>query len=140
MTRRSNWAKKHGEYTLRSGFEQRVAQHLDSKKIKYEYETEKLPYVVPETPRVYTPDFVIKRKGRGKKDLYIECKGRWTAEDRKKMVQVIEQHPDKDIRILFMVDNPITKKSKTTYTMWASARGIKCAVSRDGTIPEEWLK
>lgn len=132
--RRSKWKKQHGELTLRSGFEQRTAKYLDSKKVKYEYETLKIPYIVPEAKRTYNPDFILPN------GVVVECKGRFTAEDRKKMSLVIEQNPDLDIRLLFMIDNPITKGSKTTYTAWCEKRNIKCAVSKDGVIPDEWLK
>lgn len=135
---RNSWKKEHKGLTLRSGFEQRVAKYLDKKKIKYEYETVKLEYTAPETKHSYTPDFII---DRGKKlgKLFVEVKGRWTAQDRKKMVQVKECNPDKDIRIIFMIDNPITKKSKTTYTMWAEKRGIPCHVDREGALPDSWI-
>ena len=134
MSRRNKWKKEHGGVTLRSGFEQRVAKYLDSKKVKYEYEQTVVPYTVPETVRKYTPDFKLPN------GIFLEIKGRWTAEDRKKMSLVIEQNPDLDIRMLFMVDNPITKNSKTRYSDWCEKRGIKYAVSKDGTVPEEWLK
>lgn len=55
------------------------------------------------------------------------------------MALVIEQNPDKDIRFLFMRDNKIQKTSKMRYSDWCEKRGIKCYVSEDGHVPEEWL-
>lgn len=55
------------------------------------------------------------------------------------MALVIEQHPDLDIRLLFMRDNPIYKGSKTKYSTWCKERGIKFHVSANGEVPDEWL-
>lgn len=131
---RSRWKRDHKGLTLRSGFEQKTAEYLDVKKIKYEYETLKVKYMVPESSHSYTPDFVLPN------GIIIECKGRWTPQDRKKMSLVIEQNPDLDIRLLFMLDNTLTKKSKTTYSLWCEKRGIVCHVSKDGEIPQTWTK
>lgn len=131
---RSRWKKAHKGLSLRSGLEKKVATFLDSKKVKYEYEKHVMEYVVPQSKHKYTPDFVLPN------NIVIECKGRFTAADRKKMSLVMEQNPDVDVRMLFMVDNPISKGSKTLYSTWCEKRGIKYAVSRAGEIPEEWLE
>lgn len=55
------------------------------------------------------------------------------------MALVFEQHPDRDIRMLFMRDNYISKQSKTKYSTWCDKRNIKYHVSLMGTVPEEWL-
>lgn len=107
---------------------------MDSKKVKYEYETLIIPYTVPEQVHKYKPDFILPN------GIIVEAKGRFTPADRKKMSLVIEQNPDLDIRLLFMLDNTLTKHSKTTYSAWCEKRGIKCFVSREGEIPDEWLK
>jgi len=114
--------------------EKKVATFLDTKKIKYTYEQDKIPYTEPATDRKYLPDFKLPN------GIYVECKGRFTPADRRKMALIIEQNPELDIRMLFMRDNTLSKASKTTYTMWCSQRNIKSAVSSDGTIPTEWLK
>lgn len=130
---RSKWKQEHNGLTLRSGFEKRVATFLDRKSVQYEYETVKLPFVEPATKRTYRPDFILEN------GIHIECKGRFTASDRKKMALVQEQHPDLDIRLVFMRDNTLSKNSKTTYTGWCEARGLISHVSEDGSIPAEWL-
>ncbi len=119
---------------LRSGFEKKIKDDLDSKKIKYGYETEKIPYTVPSSKHFYVPDFCLVN------GIYIEGKGKLDAQARKKMLLVIEQNPDKDIRLLFMRNNKIRKGSKTTYTDWAEKHGIPYHVSSRGEVPEEWLK
>ena len=119
--------------TLRSGFEKKVAQSLESTKTKYNYESVVLSYTIPATKHRYTPDFILEN------GIIIEAKGNFTAPQRKKMAAVIEQNPDLDIRMLFMRNNPITKTSKTKYSDWCEKREIKYHVSANGTIPEEWL-
>lgn len=119
---------------LRSGFERKVAAYLGKSKIKYEYEPELIPFVQPASKRNYIPDFKLSN------GVYVEAKGKFTPADRKKMLWVIEQNPDKDIRILFMRDNYLRKGSKTKYSAWCAKNGIECAVSSLGHIPEEWMK
>ena len=131
---RSKWKTTHKDLTLRSGFEKKVASYLDSKKVKYTYEEDKIPYTEPATDRKYTPDFKLPN------GIYIECKGRFTPADRRKMALIVEQHPDLDVRMVFMRDNTLSKSSKTTYTAWCAARGINAIVSSNGEIPKEWLK
>lgn len=52
-------------------------------------------YIMDDKVKSYTPDFYIPSK-----DLFIEIKGRWWGDDRRKMDCVIAQHPDKKILIL----------------------------------------
>jgi hypothetical protein len=117
----------------RSMFEARVLSHLINKGVHYEYESKVIPYVEPEHRRKYTPDIVLENK------IIIEVKGKLDADDRKKMLLVKEQHPEYDIRFLFMRDNKLTKSSKTLYSTWAAKHGFPYAVSEDGLIPEDWI-
>ena len=118
---------------LRSGYEKKVRKCLEENKVQYTYESMVIKYVVPETKRSYTPDFVLAN------GIVIESKGFWDSTSRSKMALVIEQNPHLDIRILFQRDNAINKGSKTKYSDWCKKRGIKYAVSPQGIIPEEWL-
>lgn len=130
---RQKWKRSHNGDALRSGFEVRGAKFLDSKNVKYEYEALKITYVVPESTHTYTPDFILPNS------IITEYKGRFTPQDRKKMALVVEQHPELDIRMVFMVDNTLTKKGKTTYSGWCKKHNIKCHVARDGSLPDDWL-
>ena len=122
---------------LRSGFEAKVKKSLESRGVEFEYESERLAYTIPESKHNYIPDFVVETaKGAV---VYIESKGQFTAADRKKMRLVIEQHPDKDIRMLFMRNNKIQRNSKTTYGSWCDKHGVKWAVSSSGHVPESWI-
>jgi hypothetical protein len=120
------------EKGYRSGFEQRIAEQLEASGVPFEYEPRReiVEYVVNETRR-YLPDFVL----RG--SIIIECKGRFTAADRKKLLLLKAQHPEKDIRLLFMYDNKLSPRSPTRYSAWAEKNGIPWALK---TVPEEWVK
>ena len=83
------------KYGFRSGLEEKVAEFLTSKGVKFTFETMKIPYVKPETKHVYSPDFILDN------GIIIETKGRWLLDDRKKHLLIRKQHPDLDIRILF---------------------------------------
>lgn len=131
---RTRWKRKHGGLTLRSGLEKKTAQYLDSKKVEYGYESEKLKYIVPAKQHSYTPDFILPN------GVIVEVKGRFDAASRTKMIHVIEQNPDRDIRLLFSVDNKINKSSKTRYSDWCSRRNIVYCISADGVVPDDWLK
>ena len=120
------------KYGFRSGLEISISEELEANKVKYQYEKVKLTYVKPQKAHTYTPDFYLEAH-----DFYIETKGLFTSADRQKMRLIKEQHPDKDIRIIFSNSRSrISKKSKTTYAMWCEKYGFKYA---DKHIPLEWL-
>lgn len=102
--------------------------------VPFEYETLKIPFVVPSKKRTYNPDFKLPN------GIIIESKGNLDRLAREKMALVVEQNPHLDIRFLFMRDNKITKQSKTKYSDWCTKRGIKYHVSESGKIPEEWIR
>ena len=126
------------EHRYRNKFEARTGQHLDELGVNFDYESERLDYTV--TGR-YVPDFIIQTR-RGK-TLYIETKGNGRSFDgptRRKMVAVKQQHPDKDIRIVFYSDGAIGPKrkdgSRLRQSEWADKNGFKWAIRE---IPQEWL-
>lgn len=114
---------------FRSGLEEKVADLMVELGVKYEYESTKVPYEIKFN---YTPDFVLPN------GIYLECKGLWEPEDRRKIKAVIEQHPEIDLRMVFQAPfNKISKKSKTTYAKWCDKHGIKwCSYAN---IPLDWL-
>lgn len=120
------------KYGFRSGLEERIAEYLTSKGVKFSFETLKVPYVKPETKHTYTPDFILDN------GIIIETKGRWLLDDRKKHLLIRKQHPHLDIRILFQnAHSKISKGSKTSYADFCDKHGIPYA---HRTIPEGWLK
>ena len=121
--------------TLKNNFEIKVYKGIRSHLKKYkrlEYETEKLPYVMKHN---YIPDFIITRKDGSK--LYIEAKGYFDLNARRKMLEVKEQHPELDIRILFETNKRIRKGSKTLYSDWCDKNEYQYAF---GEVPEEWYE
>lgn len=119
-------AKPSGGY--RSGFERSLATNLKRRKVVFQYEPEKLPYVLEKN---YIPDFKLAN------GIFIEAKGVLTPSDRTKMRAVLKDNPGIDIRFVFMdASKKLNKNSKTTYGMWADKNGFQWA---DGVIPQEWV-
>ena len=114
---------------MRSKLEEQVANLLDNMGIEYTYEADKLRYVLEAN---YIPDFKIG-------NVYLETKGYFPPEQRRKMKAVKAANPDLDIRIIFQSPhNKINKRSKTTYSMWAEKNGFPwCAYY---AIPVDWLR
>ena len=120
-------AIKHG---YRSGFEHTISQQLTEAKVKFKYENTVINYIKPETHHTYTIDFTLPN------GILIETKGRWVLEDRKKHMLIKKQHPELDIRFVFMNPNgKIRKGSKTTYANFCDKHDIIWAAK---TIPQEW--
>lgn len=118
----------------RSRLEERVQESLEALGQTVEYEVDKLPFVQPAVDRYYLPDFKLEN------GTYIEVKGRFTAEDRRKMIWVKQQNPDAIIRFIFgNGKNKLTKKSKSTYLDWAEKYGFE-AIDVSEEIPKKWLK
>ena len=116
---------------FRSQFEANFARNLRERKIASLYEQDKIQYIPK--PRTYTPDFYIKEG-----DFYVETKGRFFATDRTKHLLIKEQHPDIDIRFVFLnAKNRLDKRSRTTYAQWCEKNGFLYSEKR---MPEEWMK
>lgn len=101
--------------------------------VPFEYENRRLPYTVPAKNRNYIPDFELPN------GILIEAKGKLDREAREKMLLARDQNPDKDIRILLMRNNKMSKQSKQRYGDWLDKNGFKWAASDKGHVPEEWL-
>ena len=118
------------DWIFRSGFERTIAEDLVKNGTKFTYETDVILYVIPASTRKYIPDFILNN------GIIVEAKGRWTLEDRKKIILVMEQNPNLDLRMLFQRDQPLNKGAKTTYSAWCDKRSIPYAVGT--TVPKEW--
>ena len=119
--------KKH---RFRSGFELEFARYLNKNDIEYEYERDKIEFIVD--PKTYCPDFYLKDYG-----FYIETKGRLTTPDRVKHLYIKKQHPDIDIRFVFINSKKkLYKGSLTTYAKWCDRHSFLYA---DRVIPKDWL-
>lgn len=107
----------------RNKFEQRILDQLKRSKVRHSYESEKIPYVIEGN---YIPDFILEIEGR---KIYLETKGHFRPEAKRKMVAVKRQNPELDIRIIFY-------SARKPYIRWAEKHGFKYAFH---SIPEEWL-
>ena len=100
--------------TFKSGLEVKAWKILKKHIPRVKYEPDAIPYKQPAKERKYTPDFKVAN------GVYIEAKGKLDLATRQKMVWFKDMHPRITIIFLFMnPDNKITKRSKTTYAMWA---------------------
>lgn len=124
---------------LRNKFEKRIDRQLNKlckelnresealgrkAKVRYDYETEKLPYVIAAH---YIPDFIITTASGDK--IYIECKGYLRPEDKRKLVAVKKCYPTYDIRILFY-------RMVLSSIKWAERHNFPYAVD---ILPGEWI-
>jgi hypothetical protein len=108
------------------------AKNLGKQDIDFDYEGTKLKYI---KEHQYSLDFSLES---GK--ILIETKGYFKASDRQKMLDLKKQHPDKDIRFIFMGNNKLHKLSETRYGDWATKHGFKWCVSPKAELPKEWLE
>jgi len=113
---------------LKSGFERSFQANLISRGIKFRYESKQFPYTLY---RNYNPDFEIVDH-----DFYIETKGLLDRDSKAKMVAVKKQHPDLDVRFVFMYPHKKIPGTKQTHAQWAEKNGFKWA---DSVAPEEWF-
>jgi len=107
----------------RNKFEFRIYGALKTSRCKFKYESEKIPYLISGH---YIPDFVLTTK-TGK--IYIETKGHFRPEAKRKMAAVKKLNPALDIRILFYSFNK-------SYVKWCLKHGFPYAI---GDIPNDWL-
>jgi predicted nuclease of restriction endonuclease-like RecB superfamily len=107
----------------RNKFEQRIYLQLKNSKVPFKYESEKIPYVLAGH---YIPDFIV-HTSLGK--IYIEAKGYFRPEAKRKMVAVRRQHPELDIRLIFY-------SASKANIRFAERYGFKYAIEK---IPKEWL-
>lgn len=122
--------KKVGVY--RSGLEEKNMKYLEGKNVIGLYEKWSIPYVIPESSHRYTPDILLPN------GIFVELKGLWEADDRKKHMLLREQYPDIEIRFVFSSSRTkIYKGSPTSYGEFCEKRGILFA---DKLIPVEWIK
>lgn len=100
----------------KNDFERDVGNKLKKLKAHASYEIEKLPYVLEGK---YNPDFTLKD------GTIVECKGYFRPADRRKMVSIRKQYPDRRIIICFYRPFDKIKNSKTTYAGWAERTGFE---------------
>ena len=116
----------------KSTLEDKMALLLNGLRVDFKYECKNsvLPYQIPASFHKYYPDWVVG-------DMILETKGLWDQKDREKILHILEQHPNIDLRMVFENPNlPIYKGSKTTYGAWCDKHGIIWGTMSD--VPK-WL-
>jgi hypothetical protein len=129
VARRRGRRAKARQAGYRSGFEHDIAKAAEAEGIKLKFESVTIRY--QGAPRRYVPDFKLAN------GIIVEAKGRFLSTDRTKHLLVKQQHPELDIRFVFMRDNPLNKNSSTRYSDWCNEHGFKYAFKR---IPKEWAQ
>ena len=115
-------------FKYRSGLEKNVAFDLTQRGIEFQYEHERIPYVVE---RKYLPDFQLPN------GIYIEAKGWFRDKDCRKMRLLKAQYPHKEFRFLFQNLNTKVQSKRYTNKQWAEKYNFKYC---EGTVPEDWLE
>ena len=114
----------------RSRLEETVAKQIAQANHSLRYEMTKIKWV-DFAIRSYTPDFVLDN------GIIIEVKGFWATGDRRKHVEIQQQHSDLDIRLVFENSGrKIRKGSATSYGKWCEKKNIQYC---DKIIPQAWL-
>ena len=122
--------RKHNSRTYRSGLEKVVAAFLKDRQKKVEYEKLKIEWKDLRY-RTYTPDWELDN------GIIVETKGLFSAEDRRKHLEIQKQHPHLYIRFVFSNSRAkLYKGAKSRYQDWCDKHGFKWA---NKEIPEEWL-
>jgi predicted nuclease of restriction endonuclease-like RecB superfamily len=129
-----NFVSKAKNKKFRSGFEEKFAAYLKAKRVFYKYEDSRIPYEIV-LHNNYLPDFELKKADGD--TMYVECKGYFTAFDRKKLLAVRATNISIDLRIIFQYDNWMTKKRKKRYSDWCKDNGFKYHVG--ASLPKEWI-
>jgi len=118
---------------LRNKLERKVRDLIVDRGFTPRYETESLEYTIPASEHIYTPDFKLSA------NVYVEAKGIWDLEDRKKILLIQDQYPEVIVCMAFQnASYKINPGSKTTYAMWCEEHGIPYIDTRYEGIPEEW--
>ena len=135
---------------MKSDFERDTRADLKKRGVKAFYEPLKVPYTLELN---YIPDFIIgcDKKPTCLEDLpkgaiILELKGYLDADDRRKLLAVKAQHPNLDLRLVFMNNSFVYKNRKDKrrdkdstdirYKEWAEKHGFMVAI---GLVPEAWI-
>lgn len=129
---------KYNKYTkrtkdgYRSVSEKKFALSLTSKDISFTYEPKdgKIAYTMN---KLYIPDFILKN------GIILEFKGYMDADDRRKHIAIIDQHPEIDIRFV-LEDSKTSTGLKKRLGEWLTWKGIKWTCCKYGDALEDVLK
>jgi len=114
---------------LKSKFEKRFYEEITKRGLTLAYEAETLSYRLELS---YKPDWKVHD------GLFLETKGKFDYTERRKILSVLRDNPNKEVRMVFMRNQKLGKGSKMTYGEWCDKHGIRWSVFPD--IPLELLK
>lgn len=122
------------EKKRRSKLESKFEEILKESKIEYEYETTKIPYIVPESNHNYIVDF------SGSNGIQYEVKG-WLSnhQERQKYILVKQQNPELDLRFVFDNPNKLCGGTKYSHAKWADKFGFRWCSIKDVEQIQSWL-
>ena len=121
---------KRGDKSTRSNFEATIKNNLIKSGVEFTYEELKIPY---ENKHYYKPDFCLHN------GIIVEAKGLFLPEDRTKHLLIKKQHPELDIRFLFMRDQYLDNKTKKNrYSDWCKKNNFEYHIG--DKIPDKWVK
>ena len=90
---------------------------------KLPYESHKIKYVIDHT---YNPDWTVSDT------VFLETKGIFDFDDRRKTLAIKQQHPDITVALVFQNSKAkIYKGSKTSYALWCDNHNIIWFDSKD---------
>ena len=122
--------RRHLKAKYRSGLEKQTALVLSECQKKVRYELLKIAWEDLRY-RTYTPDFQLDN------GIFIETKGIFDSEDRRKHIEVRRQHPELDIRFVFSnAKAKLYKGAKSRYCDWCEKNDF---LYSHRLIPQEWL-
>ena len=122
--------RQHLKAKYRSGLEKQTALVLSECQKKVRYELLKIEWE-DVRHRTYTPDFQLDN------GIFIETKGIFDSEDRRKHIEVRRQHPELDIRFVFSnAKAKLYKGAKSRYCDWCEKNDF---LYSHRLIPQEWL-
>ena len=79
----------------------------------------------------FTPDFILPS------GVMVEVRDRLTADDRKMFLRLRAQHPQLDVRFVFLQASlPLFKGAEATCADWCLKHGFRYV---DGRIPRTWI-
>ena len=119
----------------RSRLETNFESILKDLKVPYAYESIILPYVVPESQHKYTVDWYFPLN-----NIHIETKGYLSDhKERTKYLLIKQQHPNLDIRFIFLDEHKLCGGMKMTHGEWATKNGFKYCTIKDYGVIKAWV-
>lgn len=107
---------------LKSKFEKRFYDELTRRNLDFAYEADTLEYTLD---LKYKPDWKVDSS------TFIETKGKFDYQERRKIIAVLRANPGKEVRMVFMRNQKLGKGSKMTYGDWCDKHGIRWSVFPD---------